>query len=437
MSFTNLILLKVCRFWIILSECFLLNPLCLLCRVLDRLTITIREKIVDSLIPRVKDDNNFFCVFLHLSLLISPGYVVNRLWVLLLDRICGCGFLPTLDPHMNPEIYGAGTMGLMGINGIEVLETCDGQKIMCEKTGTQWIRYEVHDDMLKILGSVNHIRDLARENAMHRIPDKELISHTESLLSQNINRLSYINSKIYGIASIVLPFSHPVMRFIRAMTSETLYDRIVFADFSHSAKNDQGLEQSDLSSLHRFTRSFGSNDELMLNFHFYKYCQQMQRILGQFVDSFCLKHRALIHKNNNIVLFVQKVSEAFKYEDQDEVLPDTGFEFHTDSGLTLDDVLIAVIFNVIEYSMNRIFIETYWEYQGSFPIKSGRGSGTILSRIMYGKFMDKMDPEIIGSRETESLLCAMQVLYSRMRQDKAPFVECIDPYKMKACCLSI
>jgi hypothetical protein len=260
-----------------------------------------------------------------------------------------------------------------------------------------------------------------------------LTKYSKQLIAKNINRLSYINSKIYSIATRSLEFNHPIMQLIRIMCLETVYDRTIFSNFSNDLF-ETNPDILDISTLHRLTRTFYLKDELMMNFYFYKYCQQIHHALENFILNFCKIHAKEINDNKNVEKFVKMISCIFNYEQSSDDLTEQSISTNT-YFLSIDDVLIAMIFNVIEYSMNRIFIEHYQDYQQYFPSSDKRAN--IISRINYDQFMSKELNDIVGSNNREQLLKSMEILYSRFKIDSAPFVECIDPSKMKKCVLTV
>jgi hypothetical protein len=232
------------------------------------------------------------------------------------------------------------------------------------------------------------------------------------------------------------------MIYIRFLCRGTLCDRVVvntnrsvFDTGFNKSDRIEKLEQLDLSTLHKFTRIFYVDDELMMNFHIYEYCQQMQKVLGSFIVNFCEKNSNKINNNKDVETFVNTVSSVFNYSDPvddattDDNIPPPIYSDNdscsriieldeSDSRLLIDDVLLVVTFNVIEYSMNRILLEYYWDYRGLFPLSNSM----VMSKSIYSRFMTNDLDDVIGRANRETLLKSMKVLYYRFRSDNALFL---------------
>jgi len=154
----------------------------------------------------------------------------------------------------------------------------------------------------------------------------------------------------------------------------------------------------------------------------------MQKILEQFVIEFCEKHKDQI-ETTAVKNYVKRIGNVFNY----------------DGKLTIHDVLVAMIFNVVEYSMNRIFIEQYWDHQKYFPTTSSsfilksksKSKSMSLSRSNYSSFMNFNIINLVDKNDKNKLLNEMKILYKKFKTDDVAFVECINPHRMKSCVLCI
>lgn len=417
-------ILKIIRFLIIIIEFLFINNIYILCSIIDKLTLHIRHEFFDTLLPeqikKIKHDHNSFYVHMHCFLLISPEYLINRFWLII------CDYISYLVPNMNNistlNTFIIGTLGMIGINGIEVFDTDNKESIITEKFNKNFLIYKIKNDKLLVDKFSSNMNDNINANLLN---NDLLRNHTKTLLSDNINKLSFINSKIYSIASQTLKFNNPVLILIRELCCETLYDRTVFSGLKPLENTDL-----DLSTLHKFTRCFIMENELISNFHFYKYCHQMQSILDIFVRNFCKKNSEYILNNNNIELFTNIVNHVFVYTNEND-----SDENHK---LNIEDILIAVIFNIIEYSMNRNFIEIYWKYQRYFPYCDKNNKiYNVISKIHYSEFIPLRLKELVGEQNRLYLLHSMYTLYVKFKNDNVAFVECINPYNMKKSVLTI
>lgn len=432
MFFMSSLILKLIRFTLIVFEILFINNILAICRILDSMTVDIRMKILEKIIPtplrKIKHDDNSFYVGIHGAFLVSPEYWVNRIWIGFCDTISN--LVPGLPRSMSQGTFMTGTFGMIGLNGIEVFDLNNDDRIMAEKVNNNFILYNVDNDNLRINGTTDNINSRI---VSRRIDDMTLTQYTDTMLSNNIKRLSFINAKIYSIGTQTLEFSNPVMKLLRSLCRETMYDRVIFSGYK-----PENAETMDLSTIHKFTKNFYMEEELMINFHFYKYCQQVQRILDTFIMRFCEKYCGKIDNTPEIENFVNAVSQTFSYDSEDD-----GFAVRTMNcdinapSLTIDDVLIAVTFNVIEYSMNRIFIEYYWDKQGYFPYSRNGKICNVISRVSYSKFMGPELDGLVGEENRKFLLESLRKLYIRFRADSAPFVECINPDRMKHVVLGI
>lgn len=448
-SIINEIIIELLRISIKTIEYLILTNVFILCRLLNRITFDIRQNIFyyfPNVIKKIKNDHNFLFVQLHCILLISSEYLLNRFWISLTNYLTYYVCLSKKLQNITFQEFENGIFGLIGINNMEIFDTKDNNKIIVENTNinNMFIKYDIIDDNIKLKGIVNDI------NSIEYINDKTILrNYTKTLLKKNIDRLSFINSKIYILANQIFDFDHPIMILIRNLCCETFHDRSI-SNTIIDISDEEYCEELDLSTLHKFTRNFYLDDELMLNFHFYKYCQQIQKLIGIFIVSFCEKHSKYIFNNQDVNNFVSLVSKTFNYFDDNDIKYSHDEHFIIQSkniiheknqiiGLSIDDILLSVIFNIVEYSMNRIFIEYYWNHQNIFPF-IGKNSDTInmnISRVFYKNFLSDDLNDLIGNENREKLLNSMYLLYSRFKSDNAPYVECINPYRMKKCVLNL
>lgn len=490
----NPITTKLFHLIIVLIETIFIKPLFLLCRFVDRFTKHLRYRITSNLFPThvreichnsqntplYKIDDNIFYVLLRNGLSVSPQYVVNRIWITAVDTISS--YLPLPQRTIDLSIATTGFLSLIGINDIEVVELRNNVKMIVERlnmsnpirtTYQPYLFYDIDEDNLVITGVIKNLKSILSKAksvvpesiTVSEVDEIELISHTDRKLVDSIDRLSLINSKIHYIATRTLPQSHPIMLFLHHICRETAVDRAL-----SFRGTDLDLGKLDLSSIHRYERCFSVDNEPMFNFYHYKYCRQMQKVLGKFVINFCEMHADSVASNRDVENFVKVISSLFRYdgtststststryhhnnvsdEDEDRDIHETILSEVDENScrdmpssntctLTVADILLAVIFNVVEYSMNRIFLEHYYDYQKYFPMCNKYHSNSryvVTSTVFYSSFMDAGLDDLVGRTNRVALLNSMNTLYNRFKADKTPFVECINPYKMKQCVLT-
>jgi hypothetical protein len=301
-------------------------------------------------------------------------------------------FLPEIHHEINIDDYIDVVCGLTGLNEMttkisnkkeEIIDYIDGNEIIYCLRGNK-LCIEETDNIL------------IRESIQRK---------TEKMFTRNIEKLKKRNSEIYRIGMTTLPPNGAVMRLIKEICLETYCDVLLGRKVDINCKY--------ISTLEKFDKEMIIAKKGIINFHYYKYCEQINIILKGIIEEY---------KENNIEDFDKCKIENF--------LEITRHTFGSND-MTIDDVLMGIIFNVIEYSMNKIFSEYYWEYQKIFPVKmNGRMIVIDNSQHIGSEFINKRMRNVIGEETMIKFYRMMYIVYEKMKNEDLEFVECVNPERM-------